>query len=476
MRRCPCASDGRVARPSPLGAGGGIRAEAPLGTRFRALARVLPGILGMVLLGVLAGAGPLAPDGLVAQAPPETRRVPATVRPPAPPPPTAVSSPRQVAPPAGFAVPQATAFPPGVALPGRGPGWLGLRLQVVYVTVDGARGGLQAWELIPLSGHVQVEEVIRGGPAEGAGVRPGDRLLQIQGREALRLLERGGLGVFEPGERIPLLLERDGRRFTLPVVAAMHPEYEATARAVEVARLRVDSIGAVVARELERVREEVEVRTLTGAQVVIHRSEVEGGVRPSVATRFDGAGTRGRNDGEAVVLVRPSFQIDSLMRLRSDRAGASAPPSGPQTVVRFHSLQGDSWAGATLSSPSRPWTSSVDGRESLAESPAMALRFYGDRTLLGAQVTPLNAGLARYFGVREGVLVTDVVEGAPADQAGIRSGDVIIALRWRTGRVDRVTELTTLRGAVTEGWRAPPLHARVVREGRTLEVEIPTGW
>lgn len=45
--------------------------------------------------------------------------------------------------------------------------------------------------------------------------------------------------------------------------------------------------------------------------------------------------------------------------------------------------------------------------------------------MLGVDAEPLFGQLATYFGVREGVLVRSVIQGSPAERAGIKAGDVI---------------------------------------------------
>ena len=52
------------------------------------------------------------------------------------------------------------------------------------------------------------------------------------------------------------------------------------------------------------------------------------------------------------------------------------------------------------------------------------------RGWLGVVIQELTPELAKYYGVNEkkGVLVTQVNEGAPADKAGIRVKDIILAV------------------------------------------------
>src|SRR4030095_7274383 len=48
---------------------------------------------------------------------------------------------------------------------------------------------------------------------------------------------------------------------------------------------------------------------------------------------------------------------------------------------------------------------------------------------LGVTVQGMTDQLAGYFGVKQGVLVSNVVEGSPAQAAGIKAGDVILSIR-----------------------------------------------
>ena len=56
--------------------------------------------------------------------------------------------------------------------------------------------------------------------------------------------------------------------------------------------------------------------------------------------------------------------------------------------------------------------------------------FYNSRGRMGIQLHSLNEDLAPYFKVKEGegVLVLSVAEDSPAEEAGIKSGDVIIRI------------------------------------------------
>jgi membrane-associated protease RseP (regulator of RpoE activity) len=107
----------------------------------------------------------------------------------------------------------------------------------------------------------------------------------------------------------------------------------------------------------------------------------------------------------------------------------------------------------------------------------------GQRFVAGVELTNLNPSLARYFRVDAGVLVTDVTEGSPGDEAGLLAGDVIVEVggeavrtlqevRQAMNRNPRVRVLERGQGGF-ETTSPEPLTLRVIREGGSLDLEIP---
>jgi len=101
------------------------------------------------------------------------------------------------------------------------------------------------------------------------------------------------------------------------------------------------------------------------------------------------------------------------------------------------------------------------------ERPPRALLPYlfGRDHVAGARLTPLNPGLARYFSTETGVLVTSVVDGTPAAEAGLRPGDILLVVSGR-----RVESLEDVRAALTTAPSGGVL--RVLRHGKTLELTL----
>ena len=89
----------------------------------------------------------------------------------------------------------------------------------------------------------------------------------------------------------------------------------------------------------------------------------------------------------------------------------------------------------------------------------------GQSFVAGAQLTPLNPGLAEYFSVDEGVLVMEVLDGTPAAEAGMLAGDVIV----RVGS-ENISSLDGLRFSI--GYFERPLTLRVIRKGSPVVIVI----
>ncbi|MGB7291007.1 MAG: DegQ family serine endoprotease [Thermodesulfobacteriota bacterium] len=91
---------------------------------------------------------------------------------------------------------------------------------------------------------------------------------------------------------------------------------------------------------------------------------------------------------------------------------------------------------------------------------------------LGVMVQPITPEIAEGMKLSElkGALVADVSPGGPADKAGIKRGDVIVALNGK--KVDTVSELTNSVGVVQPGTKED---LKLVRDGVEREVSVKIG-
>jgi serine protease Do len=109
----------------------------------------------------------------------------------------------------------------------------------------------------------------------------------------------------------------------------------------------------------------------------------------------------------------------------------------------------------------------------LARDIIAQLKEHGEvtRGWLGVGIQDLTPELAEYYGIKDqkGVLVTEVFKGDPADQAGIKPKDVIIAIDEKP--VDSARDLSTTIAGIPVGKRTKITFMREGRE-QTAQVEI----
>ena len=95
--------------------------------------------------------------------------------------------------------------------------------------------------------------------------------------------------------------------------------------------------------------------------------------------------------------------------------------------------------------------------------------FYSPRRL-GVTITPLSDQLAAYFGVKQGVLVSDVAAGSAGEMAGLKAGDVITTVKGQavSSSDDVVRELREAESGTS-------VEMRVVRDRKelTLTAKMP---
>ena len=91
------------------------------------------------------------------------------------------------------------------------------------------------------------------------------------------------------------------------------------------------------------------------------------------------------------------------------------------------------------------------------------------RGYMGVTIQPVTEDLAQSFGLKQskGALVNDVIKGGPADKAGIRQGDVIIALNG-----SEVKDPSHLQRQVAEAGVGKTAKISIIRDGKLLELSI----
>ncbi|MBF0488292.1 MAG: DegQ family serine endoprotease [Nitrospirae bacterium] len=94
------------------------------------------------------------------------------------------------------------------------------------------------------------------------------------------------------------------------------------------------------------------------------------------------------------------------------------------------------------------------------------------RGWLGVNIQPLTPELAKSFGLKEkdGVLIADIVEGGPAEKAGIKRGDLIVSFDGKDASNTR-----QLRNLVANTPPGATLDLKVIRDGKEVAFKLKVG-
>ncbi len=91
------------------------------------------------------------------------------------------------------------------------------------------------------------------------------------------------------------------------------------------------------------------------------------------------------------------------------------------------------------------------------------------RSKIGVIIQPLTPELAEHFGVDKGVLVSQVMEDGPAKKAGIKSGDIIVAVNGK-----EVEDINDLQKLIMRNPPGTEVTVTVVRNGKRIDIKVKT--
>ena len=307
---------------------------------------------------------------------------------------------------------------------------------------------------------VLADAVIQGGPADSAGLQPGDTLIAVNGRALSRRSGQDELLSFRPERPAQLLVGRPGGRVSLRVFPERRPPEAGRAP------VWVEPGKSTAAPSLVR----------PGALAEADSGAVERGRVRVVGEGSFRIGTfRWGEDGEVYVewsegdSVRLRRLEDVAPRIRQIRDSVFSVAKEQLEEVRKH--QRETLREAVEARRERV-RELMEERERNREAalpedvpppplaPAARLR------VAGAEFRPLSPPLAEYFpGADHGLLVLQVVPGTPAAALGLRSGDVVVQAADR-----RVFDASDLRSALSGYPTAArdSVVVRWVRKGREM--------
>lgn len=184
-----------------------------------------------------------------------------------------------------------------------------------------------------------------------------------------------------------------------------------------------------------------------------------------VIFEFDGERTRSARQFTRLVRETPPGRSVKMtvMRAGSKRTVDITPePRDSVTMQRFPQITGD--ALRLLPREYRDFDFNLNGQGFFGEG------LFGSGRRMGVMVAPLSDQLAAYFGVKEGVLVSEVLDSTPAASAGLKAGDVITAANGRS--VQSTADLTR-EVRDTEAGSAIELRITRDRKETTMKVTMP---
>ncbi|MDT8435726.1 MAG: PDZ domain-containing protein [Gemmatimonadota bacterium] len=282
----------------------------------------------------------------------------------------------------------------------------------------------------------QVLSLLPGGPGERAGMRPGDRILAVDGASLDGPEGRKALADLQPGRDVTVTVVRDEARLDLRVT----PEERLPGGFLRFERQapgpggRAGTFAFRLPGSPDSLAFTVRIDSLAppGSRVVFVGEDGEGRVRIHVSDGGEdgrdlpplpsGFVVANRELAERLVEAREKamrvarIRIDSLVSFDTGRREA-----GRRTVRGGEPDEG------TGGWPAR--AGRMGGAEGLAPpaSPELESLLAPGRRLAGAEFRTLDADLAEYFeGAEAGLLVLRVIPGTPAAMLGLRGGDVIV--------------------------------------------------
>ncbi len=318
-----------------------------------------------------------------------------------------------------------------------------------------ARGflGIQLGELTPeeskdlgIKGGVRVLRAIEGGPAAKAGLKGGDVIVKVDGK-AIDSLERlvGIVQEAGAGTKIVVGYLREGKKKTAEVTLSRHPDDPDTSKEPPLAKEDLR----------ERMKKFLEER--------------EGKPRPKTPAEPKG--------GDPLPDDFFSFDEKIMEQLREVFEQLGIDPEdffekGEDGVFRMMKPFQEMLRGFDLNKLFGDEELDLDklldpkGAEPAPEpEPAKKAWF-------GVQVEEVGEELRAHLelGKDVGLLVTDVVEGSPAERAGLRKNDVLLKIDGRDVRGEE-----TLRAFMAKAKPGKTVEVVLLRKARKMTVKVDLG-
>ena len=274
------------------------------------------------------------------------------------------------------------------------------------------------------SGNIFVSEVLKGSPADHAGMEPGDTIVSVDHEPATLARIAQVARRIHPGDSVRLEVRRAGKTQELVLKAAERPAY-----LPQFGELGGNFTLTMPFPAGDSIRRTMRVY-LDSARIAMDSLHM-----PTM---------RWENHDSVMVFVGPGKHADTIRIGRMDAFPGMRMRMGNDSVLL--GLKGQLWQMEN-------------------GLPTFDVELTGRRAIAGAALQELNSQLAEYFGVREGLLVERVTANTPAARAGLQAGDVVTAADGRA-----VGDIADLRRALRG--REGTVKLDVVRKGKKQELTV----
>jgi S1-C subfamily serine protease len=353
---------------------------------------------------------------------------------------------------------------PGVAgVPGEDRGWLGV--MIADAPADEVRGG------------VRITSVVEGSPAQKAGLKDGDIIVRLDGESVAgmeALVE--SIGSHEPGEKVKLVVLREGEETTITAELGRRTPEAGVLRfgeGFEIVPAPEAGVGILEIEEIETgarpwlgvIIQDLDEKTMQDLGVTqgVVVTEVRKGSPASAAGISVGdvivrVGEAQVSDVDEVAELVGNRKVGEKVRFEIMREGVGSPMG---FVVRLASSpedgEGESPAGEVVEEVPEPG----------AVAPPTDRRGF-----LGVNYGDVDAATAGRVGVEagRGVLVTGVVPDSAAEKAGLRRGDVLVAVNGQ--KLAGTESLPAVIGSFSAG---DTITLTCARPGETRTMEVTLG-
>jgi membrane-associated protease RseP (regulator of RpoE activity) len=314
----------------------------------------------------------------------------------------------------------AAALALGAALPAAGAAQENDRVEIVEMRPTSAWMGIRfGWE-DGRANEARVDRVMRGSPAERAGVREGDVVVRLNGaaptEDAVERLSRG----LDAGDTVRLVLRQGGREREVRVIAEPRRD--------------------VVVFGGERGGEPLVLGD--GLREIIVHTDTLRVHLDSLFNRMDSLRVEVRQLGPEGRTLR--IRGDSVVTILRDsilRSFGREPLVLDGERLRVEAMRG--------LDDVRPFT-----------------RAFEPRAIAGAELAEMNRDLGRYFRTERGLLVLQVSPSTPASRAGLEAGDVVVKAEGRD--VETVSDLREAFSRADDGL----VRVEVIRQGRRRALDV----